>query len=136
MDSDHEFAAAAVVVAILSKKRKRVRKKRQRSVWVKPWLSRRNELSIESTLLREFRLEDDEEYKKFLRMSSENFDELIKCKMIKSSVSSIRCALAAMLACTAYAEEMLKYETRRRVSLGAIKTIGIKKHKREKLDES
>ena len=71
MDSDDECAAAAVVVAILIKKRKRLRKKRERSVWVKPWLSRRNELGADRTLLREFRLEDDEEYKKFLRMSPE-----------------------------------------------------------------
>ena len=68
MDSDYECAAAAVLIAIVSKKRKRLRKKRQRSVWVKPWLSRRNELGVDSTLLREFRLEDDEEYQKFLRM--------------------------------------------------------------------
>ena len=78
MDSDNECAAAAVVVAILIKKRKRLRKKRERSVWVKPWLSRRNELGADRTLLREFRLEDDEEYKKFLRMSPENFDELLR----------------------------------------------------------
>ena len=76
MDFDHEYVAAAVVVAVLNKKRKRLRKKRERSVWVKPWLSIRNELRADRTLLREFRVEDDEEYNKFLRMSPENFDEL------------------------------------------------------------
>ena len=60
----------------MDKKRKRLRKKRERSVWMKPWLSIRNELRADRTLLREFRVEDDEEYNKFLRMSPENFDEL------------------------------------------------------------
>ena len=54
---DYEYATAAV--AILSKTRKRLQKKRQRSVCVKPWLSRRNEIGVDNTLLREFWLEDD-----------------------------------------------------------------------------
>ena len=57
MDSDHEYAAAAVVVAILNKIRKRLRKKREKSVWVNPWLSIRNELGADGALLREFLLD-------------------------------------------------------------------------------
>ena len=78
MDFDHEYVAAAVVVAVLNKKSKRLRQKRERSVWVKPWLSIRNELRADRTLLREFRVEDDEHYNKFLRMSPENFKELLR----------------------------------------------------------
>ena len=78
MDFDHEYVAAAVVVAVLNKKRKRLRQKRERSVWVKPWLSIRNELDADRTLLPEFRVEDDEEYNKFLRMSPENLRELLR----------------------------------------------------------
>ena len=75
MDSVHAYAAAAVVVAILNKMRKKLHKNRERSVWVKPWLSIRNELGADRPLLREFWVEDDEEYNKFLRMSPENFNE-------------------------------------------------------------
>ena len=76
MDSVHAYAAAAVVVAILNELRKRLRRKREKSVWVNPWLSIRNELGADRNLLREFWVEDDEEYNQFLRMSLENFDEL------------------------------------------------------------
>ncbi len=61
MDSESEFAAAVIIVAAISKKRKRIRKKRLRSIWVKPWLGRRNDLGVDKTLLREFRLEDSNE---------------------------------------------------------------------------
>ena len=77
MDSESECAVAVIIVAAISKKRKRIRKKRLRSIWVKPWLGRRNDLGVDNTLLREFRLEDSDEYKKFLRVSPENFDELL-----------------------------------------------------------
>ena len=76
MDSESECAAAVIIVAAISKKRKRMRKKRLRSIWVKPWLGRRNDLGVDNTLLREFRLEDSDEYKNGL-MSLENFDELL-----------------------------------------------------------
>ena len=61
MDSESECAAAVIIVAAISKKRKRMRKKRLRSIWVKPWLGRRNDLGVDNTLLREFRLEDSDE---------------------------------------------------------------------------
>ena len=69
MDSEDECFAAAIIVAITSKKLERKRQKKQRSVWVKPWLTHRNELGVGNTLLEEFRLENDEEFKQFLKMS-------------------------------------------------------------------
>ena len=63
MDSKDECFTAAIIVAIISKKRKRKRQKKQRSVSVKPWLTQRNELGVDNTLLQECRLENDEEYK-------------------------------------------------------------------------
>ena len=79
MDSDRECAAAAIAIAVICKKRKRrVKKCRQkRSDCVKDWLTKRNELGFERTLLREFRSENEDEYRKFLRMTAENFDELL-----------------------------------------------------------
>ena len=83
MDSESECAAAVIIVTAISKKRKRIRKKRLRSIWVKPWLGRRNDLGVDNTLLREFWLEDSDEYKKFLRMSPENFDDLLRPSLLQ-----------------------------------------------------
>ena len=69
MDSEEEGAAAAAVIITIISKRKKTRKKRlHRTAWVKPWLSRRSELGVYNTLLQELRLEEEFEYKKFLRM--------------------------------------------------------------------
>ena len=71
MDSDRERAAAAIAIAVICKKRKRRIKKQcrqKRSEWVKDWLTKRNELGFERTLLREFRSENEDEYRRFLRM--------------------------------------------------------------------
>ena len=68
MDSEDECFAEAIIVAISSKKRKRKRQKRLRSVW-ELWLTRHNDLGVGNTPLQEFRLETDEEFKQFLRMS-------------------------------------------------------------------
>ena len=47
-------------------------------MWVKPWLKRREERGIYDTLVREFRLEEELEYKKFLGMDPNTFDELFQ----------------------------------------------------------
>ena len=89
MDSDLECAAAVLVISSVIKKKKSLRKKRkQRTVLVKPWLNRRNELGVYNTLLRELLMEDEGEYKKFLRMTPEIFDDLInliECDIKKKS---------------------------------------------------
>ena len=41
-------------------------------------MTRRNKLGVDNTLLQEFRLEDEDEYKRFLRMTPDNFNELLK----------------------------------------------------------
>ena len=76
MDADKESAAAAVVIGVLLKRRKS-KERKKRSVWVKPWLQRRNKLGVYHTLLQELRMEAEEEYKQLLRMSPELFDELL-----------------------------------------------------------
>ena len=45
-------------------------------VWVKPWLSRRSEFGVYNNIFQELRLEEKFEYKTFLRMAVEDFDEL------------------------------------------------------------
>ena len=60
MESDEEIATA--VVALLLAKRKN---KRERSVWVKPWLVWRINLGFYETLVAELRFEDKSQYKNF-----------------------------------------------------------------------
>ena len=72
-----EECAAAILIAFLKRKRKR-KKKRLKTVQVKLWLTKRNKLGVENTLLQEFRLEDEDEYKRFLKITPDNFNELLK----------------------------------------------------------
>ena len=77
---DRECTAAAIAIVVICKRRKRRVKKQcrqKRSDCVKDWLTKRSELGFERTLLREFRSENEDEYRKLLRMTAENFDELL-----------------------------------------------------------
>ena len=55
-------------------KKKKIRK---RSVWVKPWLWSRINLGLYETLVQELRFKDESEYKKLLRMTPQDFDEIL-----------------------------------------------------------
>ena len=46
-------------------------------MWVKSLLGRRINLSLYETLVQELRFEDESEYKKLLRMTPLNFDEIL-----------------------------------------------------------
>ena len=41
---------------------------------------------VDNTLLQEFRLEDEDEYKRFLRMTPDNFNELELLKLIETDI--------------------------------------------------
>ena len=82
-DSTLDIAAAAVVVGVLLKRRK---SEYPRNVWVKPWLQKRRELGVCDTLLLELRFREEQEYKKFLRMISDNFDEILSLSFIYFSL--------------------------------------------------
>ena len=64
MDVDQERAAASMIIGVLLKRGK-TKHRKKRSVWVKPWLQRRNKLGVYHTLLQELRIEAEDEYKKF-----------------------------------------------------------------------
>lgn len=51
--------------------------KRNRSCWVKGWVGRRSNLGASSTILRELANEDPQEYRKIMRMSVNQFNELL-----------------------------------------------------------
>lgn len=48
--------------------------KRKRSIWVRKWIDRRNQLGASATLLKELASEDRGAYKNIIRMSAENFE--------------------------------------------------------------
>ena len=70
-DSDDELVAACIIIAESTKT-----KSRKRKIWTKPWLKKRQTFGVCDTLLREFRLENEEDYFNFLRMSPDVFDSL------------------------------------------------------------
>jgi hypothetical protein len=80
MESDSEFdeafeEAVSECVVTLSEELKDILN--QRRVWVKDWVSRRETLGASSTLFHELSVEDPLEYKRQLRMTVEQFDELL-----------------------------------------------------------
>ena len=84
-------AAAAIIIALLwkKKKKKKKRKSRQkRKVWVKPWLKSRQSLGVYETLLAGLQLQDECNYKNYLRMTSENFKEIFQ--LIKDVLGMMR----------------------------------------------
>ena len=65
--------AAIVLASALSKKKKRM----SRKVWVKSWLINRDTKSAYNNILRELRLDDVENFRRYLRMDTETFNELV-----------------------------------------------------------
>ena len=53
---------------------KRKRQRKRRSYWVKEWLNRRNSLSAYQTILSELRLNDAENFRRYLRMNTEVYE--------------------------------------------------------------
>ena len=50
---------------------------REKKICTKPWLLKRNELEFYNNLLTDFRLEDEDYYKNYLRMSANYSDKLL-----------------------------------------------------------
>ena len=67
----------AVAVAVLCKKRKKRRKVRE--VREKKWLQRRWEKGVFRQLMEELRLEDELNYRRYLRMDTATFEVIIAC---------------------------------------------------------
>ena len=69
--ADVRQISAAVAVAIICKRRKRKRKTKE--VWEREWFRRRSERGVYRQLLEELRLEDEENYRRYLRMDTKTF---------------------------------------------------------------
>lgn len=69
--------AAAILVAILSNRIKN--RKRKRRFWVRTWILRREIENTVENLIRDLRSEEtDDEFKKFFRLSPQQFDILLE----------------------------------------------------------
>ena len=94
---DQEVAACSAS-ALLKKKRK------PRKVWMKSWLINRDTKSAYNTILQEFRLDDRESFRRYLRMNTGTFDELVRLvtPMIEKKCTRLRKPLGVeeKLACT------------------------------------
>ena len=69
-------AAEAVITALLTKENKSRKKRQKRNIGIKPWLKRRKNLEFYETLLADLRLQDEYDYKNYLRMISKNLNAL------------------------------------------------------------
>ena len=76
MDSSDEEVIVIVAIA-LNVLGNKPRKKHTGKLCVNPWLQRRSKLGVFNTILQEMKLEDREDYKNYLRMTEENFLELL-----------------------------------------------------------
>ena len=52
---------------------KKVKKRKKRSVWMKPWLKNRLRTSAYQNIFEELRLKDSEEFRQYLRMNTETY---------------------------------------------------------------
>ena len=76
MGRKRKIAGALLILAVI-RKRRRTRqeslKRRRRTIWVKPWLANRDAKSAYNNILQELRLQDQEEFRKYLRMNTESY---------------------------------------------------------------
>ena len=71
MADRRRVAALVAVVAIM---RRKISKRRRKSIREKEWLKRREEKSVYRHLLEELRLEDPQNYRRYLRMDTATFE--------------------------------------------------------------
>ena len=75
--ADEDDGAAILILYVATKLAKK-KKRRRRSVWVKPCLAHRKANGIYSNLINELRLHDEEEFRRYMRMSTDTFLELLE----------------------------------------------------------
>lgn len=82
-------------------------KKKKRSIWIRKWIGRREDLGVSSRLLRELCVEDPHEYFKFMIMLELKFEELLELvtPIIRKSNTIMRQAIS----CKTKLEITLRY---------------------------
>ena len=115
--------SALIIVAILRKK-----KRKPREIWVKKWLMKRDKKSAYNTILQELRLDDKANFRRYLRMNTDTFDELVRLVKphIEKKCTRLRKPLGVeeKLACTlrylATGESFVSLQFQFRISKAAI----------------
>ena len=76
MDEDDYVIAACspVIIGLLTKENRR---RRNKKIWVKKWLAARDDKGAYNNIIQELRLDDVGSYRRYLRMNTETFEELL-----------------------------------------------------------
>ncbi|GFU92195.1 reverse transcriptase domain-containing protein [Trichonephila clavipes] len=82
-------------------------KRKKRKVWVKPWVGRRTEYGASHTLLKELKNEDHTAYRNMLRITGEQFDELLE--MVRGKLSKQGTTMRMAIPVTTKLEITLRY---------------------------
>ena len=86
-------AILQTVLVLARELEENMRKKKQRkkrTLWVRHWISRRGRLGASNNLLRELKLEEPTDYKNFLRMNGQQFDQLLEKVMAGRTICLYR----------------------------------------------
>ncbi|GFX25712.1 uncharacterized protein TNCV_4480421 [Trichonephila clavipes] len=80
MSEELVLSGVLVLSKVIKKEliRRQNAKRKKRKVWVKPWVGRRTEYGASHTLLKELKNEDHTAYRNMLRITGEQFDELLE----------------------------------------------------------
>lgn len=84
--SDRKRVAAAIIVCSLIKKKQEIKSKKTKRLWVRNWISKRDDEGVNAKLLKEMSVEDTTSYENFIRMSKNDYQnllEIITPKIIK-----------------------------------------------------
>ncbi|KAL4100814.1 hypothetical protein QTP88_020843 [Uroleucon formosanum] len=98
-----EIAIIQIIEELLVIKRKYGA--REKRIWVKKWIKRRNQFGASNTLLKELAVEDPKSYFNCLRINEEMFNTLLEKVRIQKQETMMRCALPPKLKL----EVMLRY---------------------------
>ena len=72
------IAASIIVIAVAVEETTRKKKRRRRQRWTKEWIAERERLGAYNALVCQFTLEEREDYRRFMRMNTETFHELLE----------------------------------------------------------
>lgn len=108
--SEEVVLAGVVVVSTVLKNaliRRHSAKRKNRKVWVKPWVERRFRFGASSALVKELKNEDPAGYRNLLRIRADKFDELLE--MVQEMLSKQNTKLRMAIPVTTKLEITLRY---------------------------
>ncbi|GFW40725.1 putative nuclease HARBI1 [Trichonephila clavipes] len=109
MSAELVLSGVLVLSKVIKKEliRRQNAKRKKRKVWVKPWVGRRTEYGASHTLLKELKNEDHTAYRNMLRITGEQFDELLE--MVRGKLSKQVTTMRMAILVTTKLEITLRY---------------------------